>query len=193
MLFWFLIPLITAYYYSVKIKPILQYSVLLFGFPFALLFIFSFLTEKNKNLIGSKIKERVDRDHFLTWLDKNYETVEFIFHIGARTDTAEFDRRLHQSFEDLVPQMVRKGVLTAAGGSAHFRMTLLAALRLGVQALLDLGLRLGEGSGAAMAWPLLRAAATLMRDMASFAQAGVSEKSEVTVDQTKVETLPGAL
>lgn len=47
--------------------------------------------EKNKNLVGSKIKERVDRDHFLTWLDKNYETVEFIFHIGARTDTAEFD------------------------------------------------------------------------------------------------------
>ncbi len=50
--------------------------------------------EKNKNLIGSKIKERVDRDHFITWLDKNYETVEFIFHIGARTDTAEFDTAL---------------------------------------------------------------------------------------------------
>lgn len=50
--------------------------------------------EKNKNLIGSKIKERVDRDHFLTWLDKNHETVEFIFHIGARTDTAEFDTTL---------------------------------------------------------------------------------------------------
>ena len=50
--------------------------------------------EKNKNLIGSKIKERVDRDQFLTWLDKNYETVEFIFHIGARTDTAEFDTTL---------------------------------------------------------------------------------------------------
>jgi ADP-L-glycero-D-manno-heptose 6-epimerase len=50
--------------------------------------------EKNKNLMGSKIKERVDRDHFLTWLDKNYETVEFIFHIGARTDTAEFDTAL---------------------------------------------------------------------------------------------------
>lgn len=47
--------------------------------------------EKNKNLEGLKIKERVDRDHFLAWLDKNYETVEFIFHIGARTDTAEFD------------------------------------------------------------------------------------------------------
>jgi ADP-L-glycero-D-manno-heptose 6-epimerase len=46
---------------------------------------------KNKNLIGLKIKEKVDRDQFLGWLDKNYETIEFIFHIGARTDTAEFD------------------------------------------------------------------------------------------------------
>jgi len=50
--------------------------------------------EKNKNLVGSKIQEKIDRDVFLPWLDKNYETVEFIFHIGARTDTAEFDTAL---------------------------------------------------------------------------------------------------
>jgi len=47
--------------------------------------------EKNKNLVGLKIKEKIDRDSFFSWLDKNYETVEFIFHIGARTDTTEFD------------------------------------------------------------------------------------------------------
>jgi nicotinate-nucleotide--dimethylbenzimidazole phosphoribosyltransferase len=43
--------------------------------------------------------------------------------------------------------------------------------------LLSMGLRLGEGSGAALAWPLLVAACTVMRNMASFESAGVSEKS----------------
>jgi ADP-L-glycero-D-manno-heptose 6-epimerase len=48
--------------------------------------------EKNKNLAGAKIQERVERDHFFEWLDKNNELVEFIFHIGARTDTTEFNK-----------------------------------------------------------------------------------------------------
>ena len=46
---------------------------------------------KTKNLVGAKVQEKIDRDQFMTWLDKNYELVEFIFHIGARTDTAEMD------------------------------------------------------------------------------------------------------
>ena len=42
--------------------------------------------------------------------------------------------------------------------------------------LLDLGMRLGEGSGAAVAVPLLRSACALHAGMATFAQAGISEK-----------------
>ncbi len=44
--------------------------------------------------------------------------------------------------------------------------------------LLRLDLRLGEGSGAALALPLLTSAARVMRDMATFDQAGVSEKDD---------------
>jgi len=44
--------------------------------------------------------------------------------------------------------------------------------------LLDLGLRLGEGSGAALAWPLIDSAWRLLERMASFDSAGVSDRSD---------------
>ena len=58
----------------------------------------------------------------------------------------------------------------ASAESGHARW--LAVL--GAQPLLDLGLRLGEGSGAALAWPLLKSAELLLAQMASFDSAGVS-------------------
>ena len=48
--------------------------------------------EKNKNLEDLKIQEKVERDVFFDWLSKqDAKKVEFIFHLGARTDTTEFD------------------------------------------------------------------------------------------------------
>ena len=47
--------------------------------------------DKQPNLSGKQIQEYVDREQFFDWLDANYQEVEFLFHIGARTDTTEFD------------------------------------------------------------------------------------------------------
>ncbi len=46
---------------------------------------------KKQNFNNLKIKEKVERDVFVDWLDKNGSDVEFIFHIGAKTDTTLFD------------------------------------------------------------------------------------------------------
>jgi len=49
---------------------------------------------KNKHLENCKILEKVDRNDFHDWISNNHKEVEFIFHLGARTDTAEFDKQL---------------------------------------------------------------------------------------------------
>jgi nicotinate-nucleotide--dimethylbenzimidazole phosphoribosyltransferase len=49
--------------------------------------------------------------------------------------------------------------------------------RLGLRPLLDLDLRLGEGTGACLALPIVQSAARVMEEMATFDQAGVTEKS----------------
>lgn len=46
---------------------------------------------KVPNLQGLTITKRIDRDNFTTWLAENQRMVEFVFHIGARTDTTEFN------------------------------------------------------------------------------------------------------
>src|SRR6185369_13113690 len=47
--------------------------------------------EKDKNLDEKKFTGKVERDQFIGWLKQNHRFVQFVFHIGARTDTTEFD------------------------------------------------------------------------------------------------------
>lgn len=48
-------------------------------------------TEKDGNLEGKTIKMKIGRKDFIAWLADFGEEVDFIYHIGARTDTTEFD------------------------------------------------------------------------------------------------------
>lgn len=50
--------------------------------------------EKEPNLEGKIFSQKVNREAFHNWLDENHKLVYFIFHIGARTDTTEFDREI---------------------------------------------------------------------------------------------------
>jgi ADP-L-glycero-D-manno-heptose 6-epimerase len=47
--------------------------------------------DKEPNLAGKTLSAKVDRKDFFTWLDANEKLVQFIFHLGARTDTTEFN------------------------------------------------------------------------------------------------------
>ncbi|MBK8363483.1 MAG: ADP-glyceromanno-heptose 6-epimerase [Bacteroidetes bacterium] len=51
-------------------------------------------SEKNKNLEGKTFSQKVERDQFQQWLKDNHRFVQFVFHIGARTDTTEFDKAI---------------------------------------------------------------------------------------------------
>ncbi len=50
--------------------------------------------EKEKNYSGKKFTQCIDRDKFIGWLRENHRFVQFVFHIGARTDTTEFNSEI---------------------------------------------------------------------------------------------------
>jgi len=50
--------------------------------------------DKMQNLADKKYHQLINRDEFISWFRENTEEVEFVFHIGARTDTTEFDKSI---------------------------------------------------------------------------------------------------
>lgn len=53
--------------------------------------------QKKKNLEGVSYSEKIPREDFIEWLSENSSEVEFVFHLGARTDTTEFNFRVLDS------------------------------------------------------------------------------------------------
>ena len=51
---------------------------------------------KEPNLTNGVVRERIGRDIFPHWFEKNAPSVSFVFHLGARTDTTEFDYNIHK-------------------------------------------------------------------------------------------------
>lgn len=84
--------------------------------------------EKEGNLVGKKITQRVDRNEFNAWLDENHKLTEFIFHLGARTDTTEFDVALFDKLnlnytKDVWNRCVEYGIpLVYASSAATYGM-----------------------------------------------------------------------
>ncbi len=73
----------------------------------------------------------------------------------------------------LCPSIVGSMIAAHLGTEPGHRIALEA---LGLKPLLDLELRLGEGSGAVLALPLIASAADILRDMATFESAGVADR-----------------
>jgi len=61
---------------------------------------------KNKNLDKKKYHEKVERSDFFRWLSENPHSVSFIFHLGARTDTTEHNKRVFDELNLGYSQMI---------------------------------------------------------------------------------------
>jgi ADP-L-glycero-D-manno-heptose 6-epimerase len=51
---------------------------------------------KDINLKGKKFLQKIERELFFEWLQNQKPKIEFVYHIGARTDTTEFDYSIHE-------------------------------------------------------------------------------------------------
>lgn len=51
-------------------------------------------TEKAENLVGKTLISKVGRNSFLQWFEDFGSEIDFVYHIGARTDTTEFDKSI---------------------------------------------------------------------------------------------------
>ena len=61
---------------------------------------------KEPNFFGKKFTNQVEREELFTWLYKEKPVIDFVIHLGARTDTTEFDYAIHQHLNVEYSQLV---------------------------------------------------------------------------------------
>ena len=66
---------------------------------------FSF-PEKNKNLIQKQFFIKIERIQLFDWLADNNPEIDFVYHIGARTDTTEFNKEIFDELNELYSQKI---------------------------------------------------------------------------------------
>lgn len=89
--------------------------------------------DKNVNFLGKKYREIKHRKVFLTWLEQTEETIELIYHLGARTDTTEKDTSIFDQLnvqysktiwqictEKKIPLIYASSAATYGLGEYHF-------------------------------------------------------------------------
>ena len=52
--------------------------------------------DKESNHKSIQCHSRIERNAFIDWFSLNYNEIEFVFHLGARTDTTEMDYSIHE-------------------------------------------------------------------------------------------------
>lgn len=52
--------------------------------------------DKVPNLVNKQFTQKIERETFFDWLAASTQDITFVFHIGAKTDTTEFDYRVHE-------------------------------------------------------------------------------------------------
>ena len=63
-------------------------------------------SEKNKNLQEKKFIQKIDRSNFFSWLELEKPKIDFIYHIGARTDTTEFNKEIFDKLNVFYSQKI---------------------------------------------------------------------------------------
>lgn len=90
----FILPLLIGYFYSIFRNPVLQNSILLFSFPFFLLFMFSFITEPPKKILVSGVVVLLVIGSFSTvFQNKYYSTDHFAVFRELAEKTIEFNKK----------------------------------------------------------------------------------------------------